>query len=364
MRFIPLSCIENCMSKRISIIVPVYNAARTLEYTLGSVLSGNFSKDCELIIIDDGSTDDSPGICDRFGSLNPDIKVIHQPNSGVSQARNAGMDASDGEYLMFLDADDILPELTLSLCLSALESSPDIVIGGYSTRSAEGRPIRQIPVFDRIYQDWELSMFWDDNFSHYGSFLRPVWGKLFCRSLIYSEEPLRFCKSLNYGEDFLFLFEYLCRCRKVVTVSETLYIYRDGGTGLSSDLSSDRHLLQLIQLVGLYDALTVKMKAAFPQSRAVAGMYHQDLVGRLICRALTVFSTRKTKICTSDNISRFYSLMKKDAGLKGLKGLFSLRARQIPNLLLFKIGSPRFSAMVYGMSSALCELFHFRPRRY
>ena len=142
------------MSKRISIIVPVYNAARTLEYTLGSVLSGNFSKDCELILIDDGSTDDSPGICDRFGSLNPDIKVIHQPNSGVSQARNAGMDASDGEYLMFLDADDILPELTLSLCLSALESSPDIVIGGYSTRSAEGRPIRQIPVVDRIYQDW------------------------------------------------------------------------------------------------------------------------------------------------------------------------------------------------------------------
>ena len=342
----------------------MYNAARTLEYTVGSVLSGNFGKECELILIDDGSTDASPGICDRFASLSPDIKVLHQPNSGVSQARNAGMDASEGEYLMFLDSDDLLPELTLSLCLSALESSPDIVIGGYSTRSAQGSSIRQTPVVDRIYEDWELSMFWDDNFSHYGSFLRPVWGKLFRRSLIYSEEPLRFRKSLNYGEDFLFLFDYLCRCRKVVTVSETLYIYRDGGAGLSSDLSSDRHLLQLIQLVGLYDALTVKMKEAFPQSRAVAGMYHKDLVGRLICRALTVFSTRKTRICTSDNISRFYSLMRKDGELNGLKGLFSLRAGQVPNLLLFKIGSPRLSEKVYGMSAAVCELFHFRPRRY
>ncbi|MGN0191287.1 MAG: glycosyltransferase family 2 protein [Candidatus Cryptobacteroides sp.] len=352
------------MGKRISIIVPVYNAAKTVEYTVGSVLTAGFGGDCELILVDDGSSDGSSEICDSLCSLAPGIRTIHQPNSGVSAARNAGMDLAGGEYLMFLDSDDLLPQTALEHCRKALDISPDIVIGGYSMRSVSGNTVSRAPLLYRLYSEWELPMFWDDNYSCDGSYLRPVWGKLFLRSLVYGGEPLRFQKSLSYGEDFLFLFSYLCRCRKVLTLSDTLYIYRDGGNGLSADLCSDRHLHQLIQLTGLYSGVAGRLRETFPQSRAVSGLYHDDLVGRLVCRALTVFSTRKTVLCTSDNISRFYSLMRADASLGGLKGLFSLRAGQIPNLLLFKIGSPRFSEKVYRISAAFCELFHLRPKRY
>ena len=354
------------MNQKISIIVPVYNAAKTIGYTVNSVLTGNFDENCELILVDDGSNDSSPRLCDALSALNPLIKVVHKTNGGVSDARNVGMDNCTGDYVMFLDSDDLLPNMTLSHFRNALEYSPDIVIGGYSVCTQSGNSVKtgQIPASDRFYSQLELSMFWDDNLQHNGSYLRPVWGKLFRRELIYSDTPLRFYKSQNYGEDMLFLFAYLCRCRNVVTVSESLYIYREGNTGLSSDLSSDKHLDQLFRLCGLYSSLIEEMEDIFPQSKTVAGLRHNDLVGRLACRALTVFCTRRTKVCTRENISLLYSIMKKDASLRGVKGLFSLRPGQIPNILLYKIGSPFFTEEVYRLSAVLCELFNLRPERF
>lgn len=354
------------MNKSISIIVPVYNAAKTLEYTVGSILSGNFDGSCELILVDDGSTDESPSICDRLSQLNPDIKVIHKCNGGVSEARNAGIDAASGEYLMFVDSDDLLPEMALQRCRNVLGSGADLVVGGYSVHSLSGKTIQnvQIPLSDRNYSGWEINLFWDDNYNHRGSFLRPVWGKLYRRQALCSGTPLRFQKGLDYGEDLLFLFDFICRCRSVITISESLYIYREGNQGLSADLSSDRHLYQLIQLTGLYASLVARMEKCFPDSRKVGQLRHRDLVGRLVCRALTVFATRRTGICTSDNISRFYSIMKTDPQLIGLSGIFTLRMGQIPNLLLFKLGSPRLSEKVYRMSAAICEFFKIRPRKY
>ena len=84
----------------------------------------------------------------------------------------------------------------------------------------------------------------------------------------------------------------------------------------------------------------------------------------MIFRALTVFATRRTVLCTSDNISRFYSLMKTDPQLIGLSGIFTLRMGQVPNLLLFKLGSPKLAEAFYRMSAAFCEFFKIRPKKY
>lgn len=351
---------------RISIIIPVYNAAKTLEDTVRSILSANFDDSCELILVDDGSTDESPALCDRLGCLHPAIKVIHKPNGGVSDARNTGVDNATGDYLMFVDSDDLLPAMALHFCRNVLDSGVDMVVGGYSVRTLSGRTISKVqaPLSTRVYSKWELPMFWDDCWQPGGSFLRPVWGKLFRRELICSGSVLRFQKALNYGEDMLFLFEYLCRCRSVATVSESIYIYREGNAGLSADLSSDSHLYQLLQLCGLYSKLIDQLQESFPGSKAVSALRHSDLVGRLVCRALTVFSTRRTVACTRDNISRLYSIMGKDAELKGIKGLFSLRNGQIPNLMLFKMGSPLLSEKVYRLSAAFCECMNLKPKRY
>lgn len=348
----------------ISVIVPVYNAARTLEYTVGSILSPSFFENCELLLIDDGSTDGSGEICDRFGLVDERIRVIHRKNAGVSSARNAGVNAASGRYITFVDSDDILPKDCLSGWISTISTgeAADIFIGGY--RLLSGSPVAPAPAQSRLYCREELSEFIDDNLSDDGSYLRPVWGKLFRKSFL-TEAGLAFDAALSYGEDMLFLFRCLLHCRSVMTVPRCVYIYRSGMSGgLSSDLGSDRHLMRLMLLLGPYSETIHAMESAFPKSEKVRLLYHKDLVGRLICRALTVFATRRTSLCTSDNISRLYHYMRADTRLERLGGIFSLRLGQVPNLILYRLSSPGFSARFYRFSARVCETFRIGPKRY
>ena len=93
---------------KISIVIPVYNVREYLSGCMASVLANDLS-DCEIILVDDGATDDSGTLCDEFAAAHPDrIRVIHQENGGLGAARNTGLEAAEGEYLLFLDSDDSL----------------------------------------------------------------------------------------------------------------------------------------------------------------------------------------------------------------------------------------------------------------
>ena len=111
---------------KISIIVPVYNAEDYLERCLHSILDQEFSS-YEVILVDDGSTDASWLICDRYSSTDPRFITLHQPNKGVSAARNAGINMAQGEYVMFLDADDALLPDALEVMVESLNG--DILCG-------------------------------------------------------------------------------------------------------------------------------------------------------------------------------------------------------------------------------------------
>ena len=94
---------------RISIIVPVYNAEEYLSRCLDSILEQDMTS-YEVILVDDGSTDSSSLICDRYSATDPRFRTIHKPNGGVSSARNAGLNLAKGEYLMFVDSDDYIAD--------------------------------------------------------------------------------------------------------------------------------------------------------------------------------------------------------------------------------------------------------------
>lgn len=112
---------------RVSIIVPVYNAESFLKRCVDSILSQTFT-DYEIILIDDGSTDESGKICDYFASTNPQVRVFHQTNQGVSAARQAGLDAAEGEYVIFADPDDwVEPTMLEELTCKADKSLADVV---------------------------------------------------------------------------------------------------------------------------------------------------------------------------------------------------------------------------------------------
>lgn len=124
----------------VSVIVPVYNVKPYLAETLGSVVCQSYPN-LEIIIIDDGSTDGSGAICDEFAAKDDRVKVTHhQKNKGVSAARNAGLDASSGEYIAFLDSDDAFCEHAIETLLSAMLSKDiDLVAGRYTSQRTDGQ---------------------------------------------------------------------------------------------------------------------------------------------------------------------------------------------------------------------------------
>lgn len=113
---------------RIAVIIPVYNAERTLARSVEGLLAQDFT-DIRLVLVDDGSTDNSPALCDDFAEKDGRVTVIHKPNGGVSSARNAGLKAAEGEYISFFDADDIAaPDYLGTIYKCAAESGADIAV--------------------------------------------------------------------------------------------------------------------------------------------------------------------------------------------------------------------------------------------
>ena len=115
----------------VSIIVPVYNAQKGLSRCLESICSQTY-QELEIIVLNDGSTDDSLAICEQFRAKDPRLVVVDKENEGVSRTRNAGLALAQGDYIQFADSDDVLnPDYTQNLVQAALQHSADLVIAPY-----------------------------------------------------------------------------------------------------------------------------------------------------------------------------------------------------------------------------------------
>ncbi len=331
---------------KISVIIPAYNCAELLPRAVFSILMQEFS-DFEVIIVNDGSTDDTGQVCADLSENDMRVRVINKENGGVSSARNVGLDAARGEYVMFVDADDAVRYGALE---HMYRRNSDMVIGGFAKlvgRSIEGyfNPSR-----DAEYTGMnEICRFLDMMIKKKHSYLlNSVWGKLFRRSVI-REHGLRFDEDLRYGEDKLFTFRFLCYVNRVAATSETVYDYIIQPMSLGSDLNSDGHVRQLFMLLERYIPLLDGLRDKYPSSRRLEELYHVDVIGRYVCRILTVFLRRRSECLTEENISLLYSYMSGDERL----GVFSVRPGQILNVLLYKIGKPSFTVSFYRLASRI-----------
>jgi len=332
------------MKVQISVIIPVFNAEKTLEKCVGSVLSQTF-REIELILVDDGSTDQSPAICDALSKQDNRVSVIHKKNGGVSSARNAGIDAASCEWITFIDSDDCIPDNSFDFLTKGLREDTWFSVGGFSACDGNGTAVFSIlPDCADSYSSADA--FFDGIYRKDRSLLRAPWGKLFRKT------ELRFNEALRYGEDLLFITDYIAGAPEGAhfsVVNVPVYFYSVGSDGLGSDLVSDGHIGQLLTLISLYSDSIKRLQSRLPESRRAAELYHNDLVGRFCCRILTVFATVRTNLMTASNISEVYSYMSRDKCLK----LFSLRPGQVPNLILFRIGSPAFTEKVYKLTRKL-----------
>lgn len=206
----------------ISLIIPVYNVEQYLRRCLDSVQAQTFDE-FEAILVDDGSTDNSGAICDAYVRSDHRFTVIHQPNAGVSAARNAGLHAAQGKFIGFVDADDEILPKCLELLYAAFAEDVDLVSGSFiqykndvlvpETKESKNRKLTR----DQFIK--KMSHYKEHNTSRY------LWTKLFFSSIIKSNH-LQFDPSLTYREDSVFLYDYLFHCDKsVACIAESVYVY-------------------------------------------------------------------------------------------------------------------------------------------
>lgn len=214
----------------VSVVMPVYNSEKTLLKSAESVLSQSY-KNLELILVNDGSKDESLSICRELEKKDPRVRVIDQKNAGVAEARNTGLDALQGEYVMFADSDDLLLPDACQTMVDALGNN-EIVIAHYYLDLGNMQSARGLLPGNRSMPEKE---FLDALVKRPGTFYFSVlWNKLYRTELI-RKKNLRFDPFLSWGEDFGFNMQYYRFVHNGVALVEQPvyhYIKRPGSTSI------------------------------------------------------------------------------------------------------------------------------------
>lgn len=205
----------------ISLIIPAYKAEKYLAACLESITGQSFT-DWELIVVDDGSPDETGKIADSFASADSRIKVIHKTNGGVSAARNTGIEAARGRYLSFMDADDRLEESYLEeLYNRAVESNADITQCSFWFEEEDGKKSPDPNGIDADYKDNTeiLNAYFN---GPWGDIRISPWSKLFRRETF---KEIRYSTKLRIYEDAFYVYECCRKAKTAVSFKRPLYDY-------------------------------------------------------------------------------------------------------------------------------------------
>ena len=203
----------------ISIIVPIYNTEKYLDRCIQSILAQTYT-DFELLLIDDGSTDSSGVICDRYAELDSRVRVFHKENGGVSSARNLGLDNAIGEWITFVDSDDFVYQDWLANYDISNSINPDLICQGVECSiklSSSDRNEKYSFNFGGLIKDGLLLL-------HEYHILGYVFIKLFKKNII-DAYRIRFDEQLKFKEDELFVLSYMTHCETMLSFKKIGYYY-------------------------------------------------------------------------------------------------------------------------------------------
>lgn len=206
----------------ISIIVPIYNSEKYLRKCIDSILKQTY-KDFELILVNDGSSDNSLVICKGYNDHR--IRIISTENSGVSNARNMGIDIAQGEYIAFVDSDDSLPEnALLKLHKTMIEHNCDMVLGSYCLVYGNNCVPHSQRLKPGAYLFRNLHNIMIDDGTLSGFLIGSVWGTLY-RTKIIRQHNILFNRNIKNNEDGLFNFEYALHAQTLFVIKDNVYYY-------------------------------------------------------------------------------------------------------------------------------------------
>ena len=218
----------------ISVIVPVYNVEAYLDQCMESIVCQSY-RHLEILVVDDGSTDGGGAKCDQWAERDERIQVIHQPNGGLSAARNSALDVMHGELVMMVDSDDVLhPECTAVLLDVMRQEEATMVVGDYIPFT-DGQPqwptYQGQPALHRYdEQGAMLAILYQKGLTH------SAWGRLYRAELF---EDIRYPVGVCY-EDFAIIYRLLKKCDKVVKVDRAIYGYRQRENSILYTFSPQR----------------------------------------------------------------------------------------------------------------------------
>ena len=215
------------MIDKVSIIVPVYNIENYIRVCVESILAQTYAS-LELILVDDGSKDNSGILCDEYAVIDPRVKVIHKENGGVSSARNAGLRQAKGDWIMHVDGDDwIEPDMIESLIEAAKATEADLVFSDF-IKYGPNAGNNQLP-------SWNSDKI--DSMSRYIAYvMTTIWGSIAKRSL-YIDHSLKSPEGISYCEDFHLIVRLCHFAKKIVNVHRPFYHYRYRPTSIMSNMS-------------------------------------------------------------------------------------------------------------------------------
>lgn len=251
---------------KISVIMPVYNAEKYLEQCIESVLNQTYLH-WELIIIDDGSTDNSAEICRLYINKDPRIKLILQENSGVSTARNVGISHAQGAYIAFIDADDAYSSEQLERMIEKTGNDIDLVYADYFNLTGQKLTASREKVVEGIV---DRETFIDYVLIH--SVFTTVWRGLFrasvCKMCTFS--------SLKFCEDLFFILEFASYAKRVSLVNEAYYHYRrDNLSSMTNNETAKKYLVDYAKLpVLLYEYFMKNQFCTVKHAEIEAIFYH------------------------------------------------------------------------------------------
>ena len=261
------------MNPVVSVIIPVYKTERYIRKCIDSVLEQTYS-DLQIILVDDGSPDSCPDICDEYVKKDPRCCVIHKSNGGVSSARNAGLDAATGDYICFVDSDDMLMTDSIeTLCSILVEQGSQYVAGVCLTNDGRSalKTNKQIRTIDIAKKPSEMLEY----ITQPGSY--SPYAKIYDRG-IFNKYQIRFDENLKCSEDALMIRQYLKYCSQISLTTQAVYIYNTENT---NSLSKKGYLefstyfsKKMEALVDLTDCLPIDAedKKIFLTQRAIHGL--------------------------------------------------------------------------------------------
>ena len=293
--------------KKVTVIVPVYNTGKYLRRCLDSVLNQTY-RNIEVVIVDDGSTDDSPAICDEYAKKDNRIRVIHKKNGGLSSARNAALDSNpQGDYITFIDSDDWIAQDTYEYAIRLLcQKDADVLQYDY-TLATDNNIFKENPKTE-ICHEWTgkgILQYYLSSSTKTGSYssCRCVFAK-------YLTDGIRFREG-KVNEDIDWKYKVLRRAKKLIDSNQVKYYYYQSGSSLSSGPLKQRDF-QLREAADLLEEMTAE--ETYGTIAFLGRVKKARTAFSLLCR-IAYFGIEDTRIDKYDTIRSLTSEHRKNLGV-------------------------------------------------